>query len=88
MRRVTIRAILSTLLIICVLFLAFSGALLFFGKTGMVWGIARNDLRAAHFWVAVLTCVLAAVHLFANRRVYMAELRMLRGNPADRDREL
>ena len=73
-----IKAVVSTLLVFCFLFLAVTGALLFFGKTGVVWGVPRNTLRVAHFWVAASMCVLIVVHVFLNIRVYLAELKSFR----------
>ena len=88
MNKPSFKAILSTLLILGFLLLALTGALLYFGKTGVVLGISRHELRAIHFWTAVSVCVLAAVHLCLNCRVYLSELRSLRrvsngkaGNP-------
>ena len=77
-----LKAILSTLLILCLLYLAFTGALMFFGKTGMVFGIPRHTLRGSHFWVAFAICVLALTHLVLNFRVYLAELRAFFGAQA------
>ena len=74
-----IKAILSTLLILIFLFMVFTGALLYFGKTGVVLGISRYVLREAHFWVAVSMCVLIPVHLIVNMRLYRSELRALFG---------
>ena len=79
MKSQSIRAIISTLLIILLLCLAFTGALLHFGKTGVVLGIPRSVLRGIHFWVAVSLCVLALVHLILNIKQYKAELRSLSG---------
>lgn len=78
LKRQSFKAVVSTLLVLCLLFLAFTGALLYFGKTGVVWGFARNNLRAAHFFTAVCICVLAALHILISRRLYLAELRSLR----------
>ena len=76
-KKLPVKAVISTLLILCVLFLAFSGALMYFGKTGMVWGISRSGLRAVHFWVAIGMCIFTAAHLVYNYRVYLAELRAI-----------
>ena len=78
MKKQAIKAILSTLLILCLLYLAVTGALLYFGKTGMVLGVSRNALRSSHFWVAFSTVVLTVVHLMLNFRVFLAELRSVR----------
>ena len=75
MRKLSVKAILSTLLILLFLFMAFTGALLYFGKTGMVLGFSRHALREAHFWVAVSMCVFIPVHLILNMRIYLTELR-------------
>jgi len=72
-----LRAVVSSLLLLVFVFLAFSGALLYFGKTGMVMGMPRHILRGAHFWAAMLICALAALHLTINRRMYAGELKSL-----------
>ena len=83
MKRLSLKAILSSLLLLLFLFLAFSGALLHFGKTGLIWGFARHSLRDAHALAAVLICVLIAAHVFLNRRLYLRELRALGSRKAD-----
>jgi hypothetical protein len=77
MNKLSVKAVLSTLLILFFLFLAFSGALLYFGRTGVVWGVSRHMLRESHFGVAVSMCILAPLHLFLNLRIFRAELRTL-----------
>ena len=77
MKRQSIKVILSTLLMLIVLFLAVTGTMLFFGKTGLVLGISRKVLREIHFYVAVSMCVLVAVHLVLNCKLYLAGLRAL-----------
>ena len=77
MKKPPFKAIISILLVLVFLFLAISGALLFFGKTGVVMGIARSALRKTHTWAAVLMCVLAIVHLILNRRIFFGELKSL-----------
>ena len=79
MKKLIIKAILSSLLILIYLLLAFTGVLLYYGKTGMVLGISRHVLREIHFWVAISMCALIPVHLLLNLRVFFAELRALRG---------
>ena len=85
MNKLVFKAVISSILVLAVLFLAVSGALLFFGKAGMVWGIARSVLRSIHFWVAVSMCLLTVVHFALNRKQYQAGLRRLvgRGNRND-----
>ena len=77
MKKAHLKAIVSTLLILSFLFLAFSGALLHFGKTGVVLGMPRGALRTTHFYVAVFACVLIIIHLTLNCGVYLKELRSL-----------
>jgi len=79
MRKI-LKVVLSTLLILLFLFLAFTGALLYFGKTGIVLGFARSALRGAHFAAAVSMFVLIPIHFFANFRLYKAELKAARGD--------
>ena len=77
MKKLRLKAILSSLLILVFLFLAFSGALLYFNKTGMVLGMPRGSLRDAHTVAAACTCVLIIAHVILNRRVYRRELESL-----------
>ena len=75
----TIRAILSTLLILIFLTLVFTGALMYFGKTGVILGFSRHLLREAHFWIAVSMLVITPAHIALNLRIYRAELLALTG---------
>ena len=84
MKRTALKAILSTLLILELLFLAFTGVLLHFGKTGMVLGISRGVLREVHFYVAIAMVVFGAAHLVLNRRLYVAGLRALGKSSGDK----
>jgi len=77
MKKQVLKAIVSSLLILCLLYLALTGALMYFGKTGLVWGVPRSALRGSHFWVAISTCALACIHLIMNFQVYFAELRSM-----------
>jgi len=82
MKKLSIKAIVSSLLLLILLFLAISGAMLYFGKTGLVLGFPRNALRNAHTYAAAFMCVLALIHLILNRRLYFSGLKSLfgRGN--------
>jgi len=82
-KQLPVRAIISSLLLLLFLFLAFSGALLHVGKTGLVLGIARHALRDAHAIAALLTCVLIPIHVFFNRRLYLKALRTLQAPKAE-----
>ena len=77
MKRSAIKAILSILLLFIFLLLVFTGALLYFGKTGVVWGISRYVLREAHFWIAISMCVLIPVHFVLNFRILRSELQII-----------
>ena len=81
MKKLRLKAVLSTLLILIFLTLAFTGALLYFGKTGVVLGFSRQMLREAHFWIAVSMCALIPIHLILNLGIYRKELRMFGKNP-------
>ena len=85
MKLTPIKAILSSLLLLTFLYLAFSGALLHFGKTGMVLGFARYALRNTHSFAAAFICVLIPLHLFLNRRLYFKELSAL-ACPKDKEK--
>ena len=75
MKKLRIKALLSTLLMLVVLLMAVSVVMLYFGKTGLVLGISRFILREIHFWAAVSLCVLLAAHLALNFRAYLAGFR-------------
>jgi len=77
MKRLPVKAIISSLLLLAFLFLAISGAMLYFGKTGVVMGFARAALRNAHTWAAAFMCILVCVHLILNFRIYISELKSL-----------
>ena len=79
MKKLPVRAVVSSILILAFLFLAASGAMLYFGKTGLVLGFARGAIRNAHAWAAVILCVLAALHMILNFRLYLSELKALIG---------
>jgi len=78
MKKLSVKAILSTLLMIVFLIIVFTGALLYFGRTGVVLGFSRHLLREAHFWAAVSMCALEAAHFFLHFRIYRVELRAFR----------
>ena len=84
MKRLRIKAVLTTLLILVLLVLAMTGGLLYFGKTGVVWGISRKTLREIHFCASVLMCVIAVLHLALNAKLFLTELRAL-GKRKDAD---
>ena len=77
MKRLPVKAIISSLLLLIFLFLAISGAMLYFGKTGLIMGFARNAIRNAHTWAAAFMCILVSIHLILNCRQYLGELKSL-----------
>jgi len=77
MNRLSVKAVISSLLLLAFLFLAASGAMLYFGKTGVVLGFARGAIRNAHTSAAVVMCVLVVLHLIMNRSLYMREIKAL-----------
>ena len=72
-----LKALLSTLLLLDFLYLTFSGLLLYFGKTGVVMGMARGALRSGHARAAFLMCALIILHFYLNRRIYFSEIKKL-----------
>ncbi|MCL2747248.1 MAG: DUF4405 domain-containing protein [Oscillospiraceae bacterium] len=78
-RTLSAKAVLSILLLLGFLFMALTGALLYFGKTGMLWGIPRGAWRQAHAVAALALCALVVAHLVLNRRILWRELCALFG---------
>jgi len=74
MKKLAFKAIISTLLLLIVIFLALTGAMLYFGKTGVILGFSRHVLRNAHTLIGTVLCLFAAVHLGINMRMYRKEL--------------
>ena len=77
MKKIPFKAVISSLLLLAFLFLATSGSMLYFGKTGVVLGFARGALRDAHTLAAALMSVLVIIHLISNGRVFLSELKSL-----------
>jgi accessory gene regulator protein AgrB len=78
MNRNSIKAALSSLLALVFLFMAITGAMLFFGKAGLILGFSRANVRGAHAIAAIVVCTLVPVHFILNRRLYIAELKSLK----------
>ena len=89
MIRKRLKAVISSLLLLAFLYLAATGAMLYFGKTGLILGIPRRTLLDTHAWVALFMAVLVVVHLILNLQLYVAGLKSLakrdRGNHSSRD---
>ena len=77
MKHLAVKALLTSVLVLAFALMVLSGALLYFGKTGLVWGMPRYIIRSAHAATAVLLCIVVPTHLILNRRTYKAEIRAL-----------
>ena len=77
MKRPVFKAILSTLLFLLFAYLAFSGALLYFGKTGLMLGVSRNTWRETHARAAFSMGVIVLLHMVLNIRLYHGEWKTL-----------
>ena len=69
-----LKAFISCLLIAILILVSVSGAMLYFGKTGLVLGISRAFLRNFHAGCAVLFVLLAVCHLTLNLKSLLAGL--------------
>ena len=78
-KKSALKAVVSSLLLISFLFLAASGAALFFFKTGVILWFPRGSLRGAHALAALLTCALVIFHFLSNSRVFINEIKKLTG---------
>jgi cytochrome b subunit of formate dehydrogenase len=79
MKQLSLKAFLSSLLLVFLVFLGVSGMMLYYGKTGLILGFARHGVRQAHFYAGAMLCLLALLHVYLNRRFYAGELRALSG---------
>ncbi|MCL2163541.1 MAG: DUF4405 domain-containing protein [Oscillospiraceae bacterium] len=77
MKRIPLKAILSSLMLFNVFLLAVSGAMLYFGQTGLILGIRRSLLLKLHVGVSLLFLLFCALHLFLNFKLYRTELKKL-----------
>lgn len=74
MRLQAVRAVLSSVLLIAFLLLVLSGAMLYFGKTGLILGFSRSAIRDCHLLAALLMTCIAPIHVWFNRHMYKHEL--------------
>ena len=72
-----IKAILSSALMLVFLIICSSGAMLYFGKTGMILGFRRASLLRFHAWAALFMLLLVCCHVVLNRRLFLQELKKL-----------
>ena len=77
MKKLRIKAIVSILLMLSFMLLTITGAMLYYGKTGVILGVSRQALRTAHFWSAAAMLALVAAHIVLNSRLLAAEFRAL-----------
>ena len=77
MKRIQVKALISCVLILLLLIISISGAMLLFGKTGLIWGLSRAFLLHFHARCALLFLVLALCHLVLNFRSLALGLKSL-----------
>ena len=70
-----LKAVISCLLLVVLLLISISGAMLYFGKTGLILGFSRAFLLHFHAGCAVLFVLLAACHLALNFKTLLAGFR-------------
>jgi len=79
MKRMRIKALISSMLILLLLAVSVSGAILYFGKTGVVLGFTRAFLLRFHAWCGLLFLAFGACHLALNFKLLTQEIRRLYG---------
>ena len=72
-----IKALLSALLLSILLLIAATGAMLYFGKTGLILGFRRVSLLRFHARCSLGFLSLVACHVALNLRIYKQELKKL-----------
>jgi len=77
MRKIKLKAVISSLLLLAFLCLAVTGAMLHFGKTGLILGIPRYTLLRIHDWAAIVMVVSVILHFILNLRLFAAGLKSL-----------
>ena len=77
MIKLRLKGILSSVLIVLFLVVAVSGAMLYFGRTGLIMGIPRGVIRDAHIWSGFAMTAAVPLHLILNLRVFRGELKSL-----------
>ena len=65
------------MLLVLLLFISITGAMLYYGKTGLIFGISRALLLRCHARCALLFLALALCHLALNFRLFTSGLRGL-----------
>ncbi|MCL1805702.1 MAG: hypothetical protein FWG28_06880 [Clostridiales bacterium] len=82
MNRPQLKALLSSLLLPLLLLVSATGAMLYFGKTGMILGFRRASLLRFHARCSLGFLFFILCHVALNFRIYLAELK----KPAKRNR--
>lgn len=77
MKRIRLKAILSSFLLLMFLLLFASGVMLHIGKTGLILGFSRAFLTHFHAWLSLLLLLLICCHLVLNWRMFCMELKKL-----------
>ena len=71
------RAILSSILIICLLISAITAPVLFFGKTGVFLSISRRIFINVHVVCGAVMLIAGLAHCLVNMKVYISQLKSL-----------
>ncbi|MBQ6537193.1 MAG: DUF4405 domain-containing protein [Firmicutes bacterium] len=80
MNRFLLKAVLSAVLLLCLLFLAVSGFAMHFNTTGLVLGLPRYLLRQLHTVCAAVMSAAVLLHLALNLKLLRAEWKQGRRN--------
>ena len=83
MNRNKLRAVISTVLLICFVLVAATSAILYFNKTGMWLGIQRIVLTDIHYISGLIMLIFILVHLVINWAMYLKELKTIKKNKKD-----
>lgn len=85
MNRLLIKALLSTMLLLCVLLICLTGGGLYFSHSGLVLGLPRHLVKNLHAlcWLAMLAAIIP--HFILNLRLFAREWRgAVRAKAAER----
>ena len=77
MNRMRLKALLSSLLFLLFLAISVTGAMLYFGKTGLILGFRRIALLRFHGCCSFAFFALALCHITLNLRLYAQEAKKL-----------
>lgn len=72
-----LRAVISTLLLVCLVAMLVTGMILHFMKSGSVGKLARHTLVDFHFYCSIAMTTLGVIHFFINRFMYKDEMKAL-----------